>query len=457
MRIVVITCLLFALPVSAATLQVDVDRNGFAGAIELVLAPHEEGHLPEWSATKKLAAGASIARFTDLAPGLYIVLAKGPQPLQRLSAKVNVAASGATLRLVIPKTKTALRVTLADEPLAGASITLTHDELRWSTDLTTGDDGRFIGALWEPGKYDASVRRDPATAPHIAAINLGSEPLAIDVPDRHITGRITGDDGKTVGGAQVLLRIEAPELSLNLRTHSAPDGRFEFFGVPEGAHSLFARAPSYLQSDAVTFELRGAAANRSVDLALSRGVPRTVRVIDGRGQPLANAALFTACDGHVKSTSNTNAEGRASVALPASGSCAVYAVPKEGSIGVAQASGSRDLVVRVPAGSSSLKLTLKSEAGDAFSDVWLMMRIDGVVVPPSITRQLTSRGLSLVTDDAGRVSLEHIPPGTYEFWPYRTEAEGRMIYDIAESFAAPIAVNVHTGENDATVKFKAKR
>jgi hypothetical protein len=32
-----------------------------------------------------------------------------------------------------------------------------------------------------------------------------------------------------------------------------------------------------------------------------------------------------------------------------------------------------------------------------------------------------------------------------------------MIYDIAESFAAPIAVNVHTGENDATVKFKAKR
>ena len=456
MRILVVTCLLFALPLSAATLQVQVDRNGFAGPIELVLAPREEGHLPEWSAPKTLPAGTSTARFTDLAPGLYIVLARGSQPLQRLSAKANVGVTGATLRLVIPKTKTALRVTLAGEPLAGATVQLTHDELRWTTELTTNGDGTFAGALWEPGAYDVSARRDRTSGPRVVDVHLSGEPLAIDVPDRHIAGRITGDDGKPLGGAQVLLRTEAAGFSLNLRTHSAPDGRFEFFGVPEGAHSLFARAPSYLQSDAVTFELRGAA-NRSVDLALSRGTQRTVRVVDERDQPLANAALFTACDGHVKSTSATNAEGRASVALPASGACAVYAVPKEGSLGVAQVSGTQNLVVRVPTGSSSLKLTLKSEAGDVFSDVWLMMRIDGVVVPPSITRQLSARGLSLVTDDAGRVSLEHIPPGTYEFWPYRTEAEGRMIYDIAESFAAPIAVNVHTGSNDATVKFKAKR
>lgn len=457
MRILVVISLLFVLPLSAATLQVQVDRNGFAGPIELVLAAREEGHLPEWSAPKTLPAGTSAARFTDLAPALYTVLARGPEPLQRLSAKVNVGAAGGTVRLAIPKANAALRVTLAGEPLAGAAVTLTHDELRWNTELTTRDDGTFAGALWEPGAYDMSVRRDRASAPHVVAVKLNAEPLTVDVPDRHITGRITADDGKPLGGAQVLLRTETSGFSLNLRTHSAPDGRFEFFGVPEGAHSLFARAPSYLQSDAVAFELRGASANRAVELTLSRGVQRAVRVVDGRGQPLANAALFTACDGHVKSTASTNAEGRAHVALPASGACAVYAVPKEGSLGVAHAGGSRDLIVRVPAGSSSLKLTLKSEAGDAFSDVWLMMRIDGVVVPPSITRQLTTRGLSLVTDDAGRVSLQHIPPGTYEFWPYRTEAEGRMIYDIAESFAAPIAVNVHTGENDAIVKFKAKR
>jgi hypothetical protein len=104
-----------------------------------------------------------------------------------------------------------------------------------------------------------------------------------------------------------------------------------------------------------------------------------------------------------------------------------------------------------------LKLTLKSEGGDAFADLWLLMRIDGMVVPPAIARQLVTRGLSLITNAAGRISLQHIPPGTYEFWPYRNEAEGRTLYELAADMAAPIAVKVLTGENDATVKFRARR
>jgi hypothetical protein len=405
-----------------------------------------------------MAAGKSAVPFPDLAPGLYTVLARGPQPLQRLSAKANVGAGGTTVRLAIPKAKTALRVTLAGEPLARASVVLTHDELRWDTELTTGDDGRFAGALWESGLYGANIHRERATAPHVVDVHLGTEMATIDVPDRHITGRVIGENGKPLGGAFVVLRTESQGSTLNVRTQSAPDGRFEFFGVREGAHSLFARATSYLQSDAVAFELRGATQSRSVDLALSRGVQRVVRVVDGRGQVLANAALFAACDGHMKSTAVTDSDGRGSVALPGSGSCAVYAVPKEGSIGVARVDGQEGLVIRVPAGSSSLKLTLTSEGGgDAFSDLWLLMSIDGMVVPPAIARQLMTRGLSLITNAEGRVSLEHIPPGTYEFWPYRSQAEGQMIYEMAASFAPPISVRVLTGENDATVRFKARR
>jgi len=453
MRVALVTTLLFVLPLSAATLHVQIDRNGFDGPIEIAVAPREEGRLPEWPAPKTLAAGASSIAFSGLAPGLYTVLARGPQPLQRLTANANVGAAGATARLVIPKTNAALRVTLAGEPLPRATVTLTHDELRWNTELTTNDGGRFAGALWEPGAYTAAVRRDRATAPHIVDVTLGTAPLVIDVPDRHIGGRITAEDGKPVAGALVALRSESGAGSVNVRTQTAPDGRFEFFGVPAGAHSLFARATSYLQSDAVTFELRGRSAKHTVDLTLARGVQRDVRVVDDRGAALPNAMLFAACDGHVKSTSVTNAEGRGSVALPAAGSCAVYAVPKEGSLGIAHAAGSRGLVIPVPKGSSSLDLTLRSEAGDAFTDISLLMRIDGVVVPPAVARQLTS----LITDDHGHVALERIPPGTYEFWPYRTEAEARMLYDVAGSFAAPIAVTVKTGENDATVKFKARR
>src|SRR6185295_16151620 len=137
-------------------------------------------------------------------------------------------------------------------------------------------------------------------------------------------------------------------------------------------------------------------------------------------------------------------------------SCVIYVLPKEGSIAVAPVEGAKPLTIRVAEGTSSLRLALKSEAGEPFPEMNLLMRIDGVVVPPAIARLLGSRGFSLTTNDEGRVSLEHIPTGTYEFWPYRTSAEGQMIYETATEFAAPISLKVLNGENNATIRFGAR-
>ena len=70
-----------------------------------------------------------------------------------------------------------------------------------------------------------------------------------------------------------------------------------------------------------------ASAHREVGLALTHGALRAARVVDERGHPIAGASLFTACDGHVKSLAVTNAEGRGNVAVPKSGTCAIYALP----------------------------------------------------------------------------------------------------------------------------------
>src|SRR5688572_15447406 len=100
----VVACiLLFDLNASAATLNVEVNRQGFAGPIQVAVAPRVDGKPPEWSTTKTLPAGRSAVSFEDLPTGLYAVLANGPQPLQRLSAKANLGSDGATLRLVIPR------------------------------------------------------------------------------------------------------------------------------------------------------------------------------------------------------------------------------------------------------------------------------------------------------------------------------------------------------------------
>lgn len=448
--------LLLTLSVSAADLTVEVSRNDFTGPIEIALAPRIDGMLPEWSDTKTLAAGRSALTFPSLKEGLYTVLARGPQPLQRLSAKVNLGSAGSTVRLVVPKTETTVRVTLAGEPLARATIAFTHGELRWRTDVETDDKGHFKGPLWEPGSYSANVRRAArGSAPHLVDVTLSPAPLTIDVPDRHITGRVLTGDGKPFAGAVVVLRSESADLKLTARTKSALDGRFEFFGVREGAHTLTARASSYLDSDAAKFELRGA--NRHVaDLVLTQGEPRTVRVVDARDAAIEGATLLTSCDGNLKSMATTNAEGRADVAVPADASCAIYVLPREGSIAIARVEGSKELAIRVPDGSSALHLALRSEAGEAFSDLMLLMRIDGMVVPPEIARLLASRGFSLMTNDEGSLSLARIPPGTYEFWPYRTASEGQLIYEVSSEIAAPISVRVLVGENRATVRFRAR-
>jgi hypothetical protein len=447
--------MLLAVTASAATLEVEVSRQGFGGPIQVAVASRVDARRPKWSTTKTLPAGKSTVSFDELSVGLYVVLASGPQPLQRLSAKANLDSDGSTVRLAIPRSKTEVRATQAGEPLAGAGITLTHNELRWETEVETGEDGRFAGELWEPGVYMASVRRGRTSGPHNVEVWLSPKPVTIDVPDRNVRGRVLAV-GKPLAGAILSLRSEGSDGTLTVRAVSAADGRFEFLGVREGTLVLTARAPSYLDSDAITLQLRGSSAQQSVDVELTRGEPRAVRVVDTHGAALAGATLFTSCDGNAKSMSVTNAEGRAEVALPAAGSCAIFALPKEGSLAIEAVKGTQPLLIRVPEGASSLRLALKSEAGEPFSAMSLLMRIDGVVVPPAISRLIGSRGFSLVTNEEGSMILERIPRGTYDFWPYRTGAEGQMLYETAADFEAPISVKVLTGENNATVRFQAR-
>ena len=88
---------------SAATLKVEVTRQGFDGPIQVAVAPRVDGDPPQWSATKTLASGQSVVRFDGLAAGLYVVLASGPEPLQRLSGKANLGSKDSTLRPGPPK------------------------------------------------------------------------------------------------------------------------------------------------------------------------------------------------------------------------------------------------------------------------------------------------------------------------------------------------------------------
>jgi hypothetical protein len=87
----------------------------------------------------------------------------------------------------------------------------------------------------------------------------------------------------------------------------------------------------------------------------------------------------------------------------------------------------------------------------------LLMRFDGVVVPPEIADALAStQGLNLAKGEGPDVRLEKIPGGLYEFWPYRTSEEAEAILSIADGVGAPIQIDVRTGDNSVAVQFAAR-
>jgi hypothetical protein len=94
--------------------------------------------------------------------------------------------------------------------------------------------------------------------------------------------------------------------------------------------------------------------------------------------------------------------------------------------------------------------------GTAVPEVAFMMRFNGEVVPAEVVREMQAhQGVRLTTDDAGLARLPNVPPGFYEFWPFRTEDEVAAILDTA--FAPPVGFNARVGENRVTVRFAKRR
>lgn len=445
--------LLLCTPLAAGTLHVQVERNGFTGPVEVAVGTRAETAAPNWIATRRLAATQSSATFEELRPGLFTVLVRGSQPLQRLSTPVAVGNGPVTTRLKIPRNHLTMQILLGGKPLPNASLVLQHDTLLWTTEVTADARGAFRGESWASGRFLGKVWRDRTTAGHVVDLVLPERgPVTIDVPDRHVRGRVVDEQGEVIPGAFAILRTATGKVTQSLGVATRADGTFEFFGVEAGAQILTARAPSHLDSDALTFDVTPGSGSREFEIALAHGEQRELKVVDSHGEPLAGTALIAACGGNVKSTAVTDDTGSAPLATPPGVPCSFYALPQEGSLAAAHTHGT----MRVPAAASSLRLQLVTDADEPLGDVSLLMRVNGEMIPPAVGRQFALRGFDLTTAADGSVSLARIPSGTYEFWPYRGEAEGLMLYELAGDMAAPITLHVKTGENEARIKLRKR-
>lgn len=458
--LVVMALLLSPVAVDAATLRVEVARSEVREPVEVALGIRtDDGEAPRWIARQRLTGEATTATFSGLEGGRYSVLLSGNGPLERLTVYTALGAKDAqTLPVLLVPSRLRARVTLGGAPLAGATLRMANGDGDWIAEVATKD-GVLDTPLWQPG--DFSVGIGAPSLPTIYAIDShlqgGTIDWNVDVPDRTVHGRVVDGEGQPVGAAAVILRSAGADLIPTVRVVTDPSGAFAIRGVRAGEQTLRVVADGYLYAIPQRFTLQNEDRERAVTVTLRSGLARRVEVIGADGKAVREAVVVSAADGVVQGTATTDEAGRATVASTSGASSVLYVFPREGSLAIARFGDASTVRVRVPPASGALRVAARTTAGAPMPRVALLLRIDGELVPPEVAKFLErARGLRLATDDDGIASLDRMPAGTYELWPYADEAEGEELLGSASTAAAPVVVELAGGESAVTLRFAAR-
>lgn len=274
-------------------------------------------------------------------------------------------------------------------------------------------------------------------------------------------GRITGvvrdaQSGTPVAGAVVTLETKLEDGEEHRRATTGADGAFAFDGIAHGRQTVRVIPTRHLEPEPVVFSLSGEIPLREVDVRVEPGRALPVVVLDGANEPAAHVKVLAVAESKLRSRTTTGVDGRAAVAVPPGEAVTLFVIPDDGPFGVLRVPrdhGQGRVKVYLPSTSSSLLIRAQTLTGGTMPPFALLMRFNGELVPPAVADELP---ILLMTGSESEALLENIPSGSYEFWPYRTDAEAAAIVETADALIAPIHVNVRVGENKIAVKFTPK-
>jgi murein DD-endopeptidase MepM/ murein hydrolase activator NlpD len=184
------------------------------------------------------------------------------------------------------------RVVIDGAPIAGAEVHVSDGSRPTLATAITGDDGVVRFDALRPGPHELWARHGDRVSPlaRIADARDAQIELALAAGDE-IRGAVSSDAGLPRTARVTLVPIDVDHA---LRTATLDDaGRFSIAGVPRGKWRVVAEAPGHVQQhDAVVDSRTG-----QVTVRLARSGTVAGRVVDGDGEPVANATIVLRAQG----------------------------------------------------------------------------------------------------------------------------------------------------------------
>jgi hypothetical protein len=397
----------------------------------------KDGRKREQIATKELPG--SEWTFDDLDPGEYVITLAGKESLQQFSTEASVRAAETTeVSLRINPIDLVGVVTRQGKGLPEAQLAIRASPFGWTATVHTDERGEFQEELWQSARFVVTITSRQLSAPYMFIDEIkefgGSARWHIRIPSGTITGLVTSKGtNQPIENAEVTLDSELSEKdatqSLGARTDSL--GTFAFEGTEAGLHVITVQASGYAPARSEPLVITGDDEHRQVDISLAQAGKQTITVSSVTGLPIADAVVVHDLlpPGFVP---RTGADGRVTIDLDGSWRNLLLVLPENGSFAILPGGQVRDpdevvqIVVTPGVGAISVEVS-DERTGTPVPGVNVLVRYNGLFLPPRLVTFAERTLGALRTDGTGRVLFAALPAGQYELWVYGSHQEAARI------------------------------
>lgn len=411
--------------------------------------------------TTRMATEGEPVLIADVAPGNYVLLAKGTEPFEKLAVPVRVEAAETTQTVVeVDPAVLELSVRQGAGAVAGASVQAKHVGMKWEDSVVTDDRGAATVFLWQRGEFAVLVTAPGANMPAFFTPTFtGDDRIewTAELPDRKVAGVVVDERNSPIADATLTLETESDRGGgVQMRTRADIAGRFEFAFVEPGMQLLRASADDYL-SEMRRFQLPDRAGVHTARMVLRKAAQARVIVVDSRGVPVSGCAVIHSLQ---SPPLRTDESGAVSIPLRPVETKIVYFLPRSGSFAAAAVTppsrpDEAPIRVTIPPAEATIVVRTMTTAGDPVAHVGLAMRVGGFAIPPGVMESMaTLQGLESMTGPNGLAVMRNLPAGVFEIWPYFSQKEAFDIFNGLRP-EAPARFLARRGENSVTLTFAA--